>query len=358
MQSYRDFQHAKYFPQLDGLRAISVLLVLAIHMRDDLFRPLNGHLGVIIFFTISGFLITTLLLREERTYGRASFKGFYIRRSFRIFPLYYLALLVFSVLVLLGFADNAGDYGQRLVFFLTYLNEFASPGTFGHSWSLGIEEKYYLVWPLLAFAIPFMKRHRLALALLLLAGCSIAGIWGPPAYFGLYTPILTGVVVAIAMDDPKLFKVATVLARPAAAIPLFVAFMVAYVLESVPDHVHIVFSFLTALLFPALLIGPRISSAWLGIKPMVYVGQRAYGIYLFHPIVVSVVDRALAAGSSNPYTQSIRFVLTAFGSVLVADILFRYFEKPLIKVGHRLAQRPKPAAAKHSLEPQASRTGR
>lgn len=343
MKTFEQFQAMRYFPQLDGLRAISVILVLAIHMRDDMLRPLNGHLGVIMFFTISGFLITTLLLREERRDGKASMSGFYIRRAFRIFPLYYLALLIFSLLVLAGFGDDPGDYGQRLVYFLTYTNEFASPGTFGHSWSLGVEEKYYLVWPLLAFLLPFTKKHRLALALLILAGCVVAGLWAPPAYFGLYVPILTGVVVAILMDSRRYYDGVMVLARPAIAAPLAILFLISYVLETEPDHVHVLFSFATALMFPALIAGHRWMGGWLSVRPLIFVGQRSYGIYLFHPLVVSVVDLVVPAGGDSIALQLGRFIVTVIGSIVVADILYRLFERPLMEVGRRLSRKDKSA---------------
>ena len=115
---------------------------------------------------ISGFLITTLLLREEERAGRASLWRFYTRRVFRIFPLYFFALAVFSALVLLFRLGNDPDaFAERLPLLATYNGEFAGSGTFSHSWSLGIEEKFYLVWPLLAFGCLAIRRRRLVVAM-------------------------------------------------------------------------------------------------------------------------------------------------------------------------------------------------
>src|SRR5690606_33976224 len=94
------FLAVRYWPALDGLRAVSILLVVLFHTTDPVWQVIDGRMGVTLFFVISGFLITTLLLREEERRGQVSLRGFYIRRIFRIAPLYYLALGATLVLVL------------------------------------------------------------------------------------------------------------------------------------------------------------------------------------------------------------------------------------------------------------------
>src|SRR5437870_6361968 len=89
---HEEYLARKYFPALDGLRAVSVLLVLAYHVNSSLWDWLSGAEGVSIFFVISGFIITTMCLREESRDGRLSIRGFYLRRVCRIFPLYFVVL--------------------------------------------------------------------------------------------------------------------------------------------------------------------------------------------------------------------------------------------------------------------------
>src|SRR5262245_54772713 len=99
--TYADYQRRKYLPELDGLRAISVLLVVSVHLHDfeSVWKWLAGWQGVTVFFVLSGYLITTLALREEGQTGALSLGAFYVRRSLRIFPLYFLTLAAYCILI-------------------------------------------------------------------------------------------------------------------------------------------------------------------------------------------------------------------------------------------------------------------
>ena len=338
--NHDEFLRRKYFPRLDGLRAVSILLVLTWHSNVAALKLLHGQAGVTVFFVISGFIITTLLLREESNNGRASLRSFYIRRVFRIFPLYYLALLVFSLAVFAGFADDAGDYGLRLVHFLTYTNEFATDGTFGHSWSLAIEEKFYFIWPLLAFATPALMRSRVWVGTGLLVVTFAIGLFLPDGYFGIYCPIIAGCVLAILAHNARSYQLMSrTIARPAIALFLF-ALAVFAILASPYGHVQVLAGIAVALAFPALLFGDQWMGRWLEFKPLAYVGRRAYAIYLFHPLVGSALDVALPPSTQVAW-QVIHFVLMLAFSVVLAEVLYRVVEKPMIKIGHRLAGRSK-----------------
>jgi peptidoglycan/LPS O-acetylase OafA/YrhL len=119
--NYQEFQAARYFPELDGLRALSILLVISIHTTDPLWAPLHGNVGVTIFFVISGFVITTLLLREEDKRGRVRIRAFYARRAFRILPVYCLVLLAYILLIgVLKLQPGANDLWKALPYFATY----------------------------------------------------------------------------------------------------------------------------------------------------------------------------------------------------------------------------------------------
>jgi peptidoglycan/LPS O-acetylase OafA/YrhL len=152
----------KRIPSLDGLRALSIFLVVALHTLQRYsithhvalgwYALLNGADGVQIFFVISGFLITSLLLQEQRKRGSISLSGFYLRRAFRILPPLYFYI---GVVILLGVAGrialNRMDILSSLFFFHN-LTEHASMWSVEHLWSISVEEQFYLVWPFILYA--------------------------------------------------------------------------------------------------------------------------------------------------------------------------------------------------------------
>ena len=148
---------ARNIPGLDGLRAISVLFVLLRHevyapiakLPEDIFR--NAALGVTMFFVISGFLITHLMLSEIHSAGRLNLKNFYVRRAFRIFPAFYFYLFVVVVLSQVFHLFSAD--GSRLIgaatYTLNYMPRTSVGWEVGQAWSLCVEEHFYLLWPLI-----------------------------------------------------------------------------------------------------------------------------------------------------------------------------------------------------------------
>jgi peptidoglycan/LPS O-acetylase OafA/YrhL len=164
-------------PALDGLRAISILLVLFhhtifSHKNTLIFKMDLGAVGVQIFFVISGFLITTLLLKERIANGNFSLKDFYIRRAFRILPLVFLFLLVLMLFNgMFSLKIPAIDFLTSLLF----IGNLPIPNTdswyTGHFWSLGVEEQFYLIFPVILFLMP--TRKYLVLLLLLIPGITI-----------------------------------------------------------------------------------------------------------------------------------------------------------------------------------------
>lgn len=142
---------AARIPSLDGLRALAIGLVLLCHFTDypDLARPARmmldryGHAGVRIFFVLSGFLITTLLLQERKRLGRIDVKKFYVRRAYRILPVAYL-YMIFVTAVFFS-ALTAKDIAVAFSYSTAYVND--RPYVLTHLWSLSVEEQFYLVWP-------------------------------------------------------------------------------------------------------------------------------------------------------------------------------------------------------------------
>ena len=162
-------------PSLDGCRAISILLVVLAHVCEtpalQAFDPYArlmfhfGPFGVKVFFVISGFLITNLLLNEERRHGSVSIKEFYIRRAFRIWPVAYAYLFVLAVLVWMHVISVAPHFFVYAGAFLTNQVQDANWFT-GHFWSLAIEEQFYVVWPVIFLLTA--RRGRLICCLLIL----------------------------------------------------------------------------------------------------------------------------------------------------------------------------------------------
>ncbi|WP_158883549.1 acyltransferase [Rhodanobacter sp. L36] len=160
-------------PSLDGIRAISILLVLYGHLSGTRHFPVTNatygrwfgdvaHLGVYLFFVISGFLITSLLTSEREVTGTISLKQFYLRRVLRIFPAFYAFVMTLAIAAAWGGAHLTGrDFAYALTFTFNYSPDH--PWLLGHLWSLSIEEQFYLLWPVL---FVFMRaRHALIVAI-------------------------------------------------------------------------------------------------------------------------------------------------------------------------------------------------
>lgn len=158
-------------PSITGLRGISVLLVIIFHYQIFFAEQMDwgnsynyffyqiGHLGVNVFFVISGFLITTLLLHEEAATGKISLTNFYFRRTFRIFPAFYFLLVVYFILQLNGYIHLSPLSWISSLTYTKYL--FLSDRDTGHLWSLSIEEHFYILWP---FVFKYCKKWRKSFA--------------------------------------------------------------------------------------------------------------------------------------------------------------------------------------------------
>ena len=168
--------HSRRIPSLDGIRAVSILMVLYGHLTGTRGFPNHmdstwgnalgdiAHLGVLVFFVISGFLITSLLMSEREKTGTISLGKFYLRRVLRIFPAFYALIFALAVATALGWIDlTSQDFAYALTYTVNYYPNH--PWQIGHLWSLSVEEQFYLLWPLALL----MLRRRRALILALLA---------------------------------------------------------------------------------------------------------------------------------------------------------------------------------------------
>ncbi len=331
----------KYIPELDGLRALSVLVVITSHMHARIWKHACGGLGVVVFFVLSGYLITTLALREEEESGAVSLKAFYLRRSFRIFPLYFLILGVYAMLIyVLHFgAARAQDMTKSLPYLLTYMQEFAHARhdfvmPYYQTWSLGIEEKFYLVWPLLAFVL--LKRHRVHLAL------ALASLFAVTAYFAgtldsslpysvvPYGHILIGCCLALLQSQLNF-------ARIRAMWPLVLATLLILHTVVIPRYYDQKLWMTLYALFVAVLVGIVVQTEsplnrMLSWRPLVFVGKVSYGVYLIHILCLNVVEKFV----KQPVLAYLGTCALAVG---IAAVLHFTFEQPLINIGRRLSAR-------------------
>ena len=319
--AYRSFLSISRFGSLDGLRCLSIVAVIWLHSGIQLVSPIfqRGQLGVHLFFAISGFLITSLMIRERTRHGQIALGKFYMRRSLRIFPLYYAALLAYVLLVAVierGTSEGRAFF-VNLPAFATYTSNWfvASPGhervIFFFAWSLAVEEQFYLTWPWVErFASKSVKTVVL-LALLVVVFANHLG-WlrtlipqdslGHTILWQLAPTILFGVVAAHCMHSRLWFALLnTVLGRswssPAA---LLVVLGVAAVERQGMAWEYVVYLSLVALVIACTIREDNGLARMLRFKPLVRMGTVSYGIYLMH--MVGLNAARLAAANTMPYT--------------------------------------------------------
>jgi peptidoglycan/LPS O-acetylase OafA/YrhL len=203
---------ANYFPALDGLRAIAVMMVILYHMGiNHYLYPfhilLNGDFGVDIFFVISGFLITTLLLKEKVTYGSISLKRFYLRRVLRIVPVAYIFLIVLAGLnFLYQFHISTPNF---IAAFLFYKNVpgYAEP-FLGHYWSLAAEVQFYLIFPYLLSLNPNRYFLLILSIVIIVPVISILGYYHAEFLFANpFISIITRIIMFIFWNGPYIILI-------------------------------------------------------------------------------------------------------------------------------------------------------
>lgn len=353
---HEQFRKRSTFKSLDGVRCAAIVAVVFHHGQGGIeFGRLTdrGFLGVDMFFVLSGFLIVTLLLRERDKHQRISLKDFYMRRTLRIFPLYYLVVGICAVLF--GLIKTDGVNGQNLSHDLPYLltytaNWFPIYGMLGIAWSLAAEEQFYLVWP---FVEKHLKKHSLTLlvVLLLLSEAIQFGLLdGPLANLGFsatepgmlrettFAPILLGVLLAHAFHHRKSFDLFARLAgarwMPAlwgVLIVLACAFFPKDLIGWPRPVIHILmFLFLGSVVVHE----DHILASLMRLKPIVRLGTLCYGMYLWHMFVQFGITTAINKGMP----QVLEFPTLLFATWVVSELSFRFFEKPFLKLKHRFAR--------------------
>jgi peptidoglycan/LPS O-acetylase OafA/YrhL len=357
--------HLSYRPGLDGLRAIAVAGVFFYHSRID-WMP-GGFLGVDLFFVLSGYLITSLLLIEWEAHNRIDLRRFWLRRARRLLPA--LVVVVLAALALASIfarddlAHTRGDAVSSLLYYTnwheiianhSYFNLMGRPSLLQHLWSLAVEEQFYVIWPLLLVpGLVLLGRKRLPIVIVagIAGSAALAWVLANPrdptrVWNGTDTRaflLLMGILLALVWPYIE---------RMRRALPLLellgVSALVATVLLFRQMHDY----------DPALWHGGDLAAAFcfmvliaavahplsglgraLGVQPLRWLGERSYGIYLWHWPVIELMRPGVDISWTGPgvVVAQAAIVLTA------AELSYRYVEQP-IRTGslqRRLAQRPR-----------------
>jgi peptidoglycan/LPS O-acetylase OafA/YrhL len=335
--SYDEYLSLRRFPAFDGLRAIAALMVIFFHF-DGKWAWVAGWLGVHVFFVLSGFLITTLMLREEATYGRVSIRDFYLRRAFRIIPAYYVVIAI-SWLVWVHM-HHSPTFDGSLLYQLTFTSDLRTGAPFPHTWTVGVEQKFYLVWPLLAFSTVLLRRYRMVVTAVLAAGALIF-LPSPHGYAVVhYFVLLMGCLLAMVMHDRRGFRVLSVLTSPLVALVVAVAFIAFHLALTTRIHglteqrVISLYAIALALLLPAVLRG-GLPARFLANPVLKFIGDRSYSLYLVQ-ILAAITAQALFPKDPRGH---VHMLITVAIGLVVADVMYRWVEQPMIRLGRRLTAR-------------------
>jgi peptidoglycan/LPS O-acetylase OafA/YrhL len=335
-------------PRLDFLRALSALIVVLYHSG---YEAVDAGFGVLTFFVISGFLITHLLIREKEATGTISFRNFYIRRSLRIFPPFYVYWIIAIAALLLR---HAKIIWPQAICSLLYVNNYyqglhnypSSP--FSHTWSLGVEEQFYLLWPA-AFVLFRNRLGALARGLLFLIPALwiyrsflyFHGVSDPYIYTSFETridAILVGCLVAIALHLGLAQRLLMELRRPR-YLPFTIAALLLSILGGGPlgngyrDIVGFAINPILVILLILQLIETS-SADWMENRIIVYLGGISYSTYLYQQLVIPAVAPKLHA-----YPKPLVSLICLIGTWIIAGISFELVEKPFLHLKERFTAR-------------------
>ena len=354
----------QYLPQLDGLRGVAIVAVMLFHAGISTFG--GGFIGVDIFFVLSGFLITTLLVREYQTHGSVSLRNFYMRRALRLLPALLILLLVFCLLsfIRLDSTDARSNYVGALIV-LFYLSNWARALSLhpqyplDHTWSLSIEEQFYVLWPvILILMLTTLKKPKHVLALTvcfaLAAWClrvylTMSGSTVERIYYGSDTradSLMAGCALGIFYDS-QLWKELNV-ARFGKYITVLAIFcglgLLVFVCRANWRQAYMYYAgFLAVEIFTVIVLIEMLTNtkglicAALQTRLIVWVGSISYGLYLWHYPIFRLVR-------SQGYETWIIATAGSAITFIVASISYHFLERPLLRL-RRYFVHEKPGAS-------------
>jgi peptidoglycan/LPS O-acetylase OafA/YrhL len=394
--------HPKRIPPLDGLRGLAILGVLAIHylaaaplLPSPLGGPIHalallGGYGVMLFFVLSGFLITGILLD---TRGRPGyFRNFYVRRTLRIFPLYYLALVILFVLLPRLVGASAGfapvPAGTQ-VWYWTYLSNVflgmrgwdAGPPYAPHFWSLAVEEQFYLVWPLLVWWVPRPRLGRLFLGVALgaLAWRTAQVLHGDSFVFtelatlSRVDALACGAWIALAVRSPEGRARLTGILPGLVTLGVLAVVVLAWWRQTLMIEDAVVRSLGLSVMSFALgtLVGVGVLCREGGVvyrimsfAPLRFLGRYSYALYVFHyPVLLALrtagfTVEATIASSGSRLAGELVFVAVNAGITLALSLVsWHLFEQRMLALAPRLSTgrsgsaRPRPVRLDRASRP-------
>jgi len=347
----------KYVKGFDGLRAISIIFVILNHLGSYLLLPRTnffqqrvwplfaGGTGVNIFFVLSGFLITRILLTEMEVNGSISLKHFYIRRALRLLP----ALLIFYMIIaalMLGHLIQSSAPSFFYSFF--YLYNFIPAGLqvpeLIHTWSLAVEEQFYLTWPLILTLINSKKAFYIGVFLICI--CILAkiilpiiqvpvgdhslpftdvyrtGTWFIPAV----APIIIGSIISIAVfNDRGICESIRGNFRFCLLLSLLLFISPIYLANPFSEYIYIIQSLGVALLLAVLLLNPEaMVSRLLGVGVLAYIGKISYGIYIFQGLFLRNGPGGKLLIQQFPQNLVLTFICAIFS--------YHFVERPILRL--------------------------
>jgi peptidoglycan/LPS O-acetylase OafA/YrhL len=344
-----------YLPGIDGLRAVAVLAVIAFHLNFPWAR--GGLLGVGVFFVISGYLITDLLASEFQRRRGIALGMFWIRRARRLLPA--LVVMLFVTFGWVTLFDRAqlpamrGDVLPALFYYsnwwfvfqhVSYFAKFGPPTPVGHLWSLAIEEQFYLIWPFVMLAMLKWLRSRQAMIALILAAAfgSVVEMailfnpYGDPTriYDGTDTrafALLIGAALALALPRTRVYPPVAAGARRlldvAGVVALLGIFAMFWRTGEYDAFLYrggmVLLSLLTAVVIAVVVHPGARFGRLLGVEPLRWIGERSYGIYLWHYPVIILTTPA------NAPPNAVRALFQIAASIGLAAFSWRYIEQPI-----------------------------
>lgn len=358
--THEQFLATRTFANLDGVRALAVLWVVAFHGEPFgeglLARFLQaGPAGVDAFFVLSGFLITTLLLREPPRPRGQVLRGFYVRRAIRLFPLFYAAVPLYALLAWRsGVPNDSEQFGRFLPWLLFYCADWFLAGApvptprYSHAWSLAIEEKFYLLWPVIALCGARVARRVTLFAIAAVVAWRLVLVtqWSGPEqgarfYYSFEARVDTlmwGALLATLLHDPAHYRrIAAWCARPAFFWSLLVAFvaMVTWLPPALPALQYTIAPPMLAALLAAVVLRPQLAGlGLLRTRGLAWIGKVSYGVYVLHPLVISVLHTVLLRVMAEPRPW-LTLPIYMGASIAVASASYRWFEAPLLRLKER-----------------------
>ncbi|HUO03631.1 MAG TPA: acyltransferase [Candidatus Binataceae bacterium] len=369
-----------YIPELDVLRLFAFLSVFFFHVPPGSVMEWHpgvartavsaGSLGVDLFFTLSAYLITKLLLQEREREGRVDVKSFYIRRVLRIWPLYYFFLAIAAGLATFGgrFSVTPSYMMSLAVFSGNYgiIKAFGNPTRWhanllvGPLWSVSVEEQFYLLWPL---ALRRLSRRGVAIAALaMLVLTSLDRFRAIElGYLGIPFPIVTklfyldsfavGILIAV-IPIPDWITNLSIFQRLGLAIAGILAWFLAVhfgdYLTTAPTLVQ------TMLSYPAVAIGSgamllaalgagRAGAAFMLNERLRYLGKISYGLYVYHGLAIALAQVLVLGGAyqaQSPFQGAVYVAAALAITVLIAAASYRWLESPFLRMKDRFTHVP------------------